>query len=89
LPSQKYYATSKTLEGIEVVKQKTLKRGYKYFIIIKFNVSFDDVLFDINKVIDYIGLDENRFINEEEVLILSEKIPNISKNNIIDYGILK
>ena len=86
LPLQKYYACSKTLHGIEEVKRKTLKNRYKYYVVFEFNVTVDDVLFDVNKVIDYIGLDENRFRNEEEVLVLSEKIPSISKNNIIDYG---
>lgn len=86
LPLQKYYPCSKTLNGIEEVKRKTLKKRYKYYVVFKFDVTFDDVLFDINKLIDYIGLDENRFRNEEEVLVLSEKIPHISKNNIIDYG---
>lgn len=86
LPTQKYYACSKSLNGIEEVKRKTLKNRYKYYVIFKFEVSFDDVLFDVNKLIDYIGLDENRFVSEEEVLVLSEKIPIISKNNIIDYG---
>jgi hypothetical protein len=87
LPLQKYYACSKTMNGIEEVKQKTLKNRYKYYVVFKFDVTFDDVLFDINKLIDYVGLDENRFKGEEEVLVLSNKIPTISKNNIIDYGI--
>ena len=86
LPLQKYYSCSKTLDGIEEVKRKTLKKRYKYYVVFKFDVTYDDVLFDINKLIDYIGLDENRFRNEEEVLVLSEKIPHINKTNIIDYG---
>ena len=75
------------MNGIEEVKQKTLKNRYKYYVVFKFDVTFDDVLFDINKLIDYVGLDENRFKDEEEVLVLSDKIPTISKNNIIDYGV--
>lgn len=85
-PNQKYYACSKTLDGIEYAKQKMLRRRYKYFVIFKFDVTEDDVLFDVNKMIDYIGLDENRFKKEEEVIVLSDKIPYISKNNIVDYG---
>jgi hypothetical protein len=56
--------------------------------VFKFNVNNDDVLFDINNVIDYIGLDENRFRDEEEVLVLSNKIPHIPKENIIKDGLL-
>ncbi len=88
LENQKYYACSKSLKGIKSVLLKTSKRRYKYYIVFKFNVNNDDVLFDINNVIDYIGLDENRFRDEEEVLVLSNKIPHIPKENIIKDGLL-
>ena len=88
LENQKYYACSKSLKGIKSVLLKTTNRRYKYYIVFKFNVNNDDVLFDINKVIDYIGLDENRFRDEEEVLILSNKIPHIPKENIVKNGLL-
>jgi hypothetical protein len=88
LENQKYYACSKSLKGIKSVLLKTSKRSYKYYILFKFNVNNDDVLFDINKVIDFIGLDENRFRDEEEVLVLSNKIPHIPKENIVKNGLL-
>jgi len=87
-PNQKYYGCSKTLDGIEIVKQKTLRKRYKYFVIFKIYVTKDDVLFDVNKMIDYMGLDEDSFKGEQEVLIKSDKIPSMNKENIIDFGVL-
>lgn len=87
LPSQKYYSCSKSMGGIESVIRKTSKNRYKYYIIFKFEVSEDDVLFDINKIREFLDIDENRFIDEEEVLVLSNKIPSLSKDNIIKHGI--
>lgn len=84
--NQKYFSCSKTLEGIEEVKRKTWKKKYKYFVLFEFNVLKEEVLFDVNKVIDYIDLNENRFKQEEEVLVLSEKVPFLNPNNIIDFG---
>lgn len=88
LDSQKYYSCSKTLNGIENVKQKTVNRKYKYYVVFKFNVTFDDVLFDVNKLINYIGLDENRFKNEKEILVISDKMPSLNKECIIEHVLL-
>ena len=44
-------AQIKTLEGIEKVKEKTSKKRYKYYVLFEIDVTKDDVLFDINKVI--------------------------------------
>lgn len=86
LPNQKYYACSKSMKGIKSVILKTSKRRYKYYIIFKFEVTKDDVLFDMNKMIDFLGIDENRFIDEEEVLVLSNKISLLSTDNIVKHG---
>ena len=86
LPNQKYYACSKSMKGIKSVILKTSKRGYKYYIIFKFDVYKDDVLFDMNKMIDFLGIDENRFTDEDEVLVLSSKVPFLSTDKIIKHG---
>jgi hypothetical protein len=86
LPNQKYYACSKSMKGIKSVILKTSKRRYKYYIIYKFDVYKDDVLFDMNKMIDFLGIDENRFTDEEEVLVLSSKVPFLPTDNIIKHG---
>jgi hypothetical protein len=40
----------------------------------------------MNKMIDFLGIDENRFTDEEEVLVLSSKVPFLPTDNIIKHG---
>jgi len=86
--TQKYYSTSKSLKAIDEVITGTWKKRYKYFVIFKFKVGKDDVLFDMNKVLDYFNIEEDRYRKEEEVLVLAEKIPSVSKDKIVKSGLL-
>lgn len=84
--NQKYISCSKSLNGIDQVIQKTYKKNYKYYIIFKFNVTYDDVFFDVNKMINYLHLDVNKFRTEEEILVLTKNIQYLNTNNIIKHG---
>jgi hypothetical protein len=84
LPAQKIYSASKTLDGaMNSYENMKSKKKYRYFILFKFYVSESDVLLDISKTYNYFGIKQEKYTDEEEVIVLSEKIPHISKENII------
>ncbi len=83
-PAQKIYSASRTLDGaMTSYRNMRRKKRYKYFIIFKFYVSESDVLLDVSKTYNYFGIKQRKYTEEEEVIVLSEKIPHISKENII------
>lgn len=85
--TQKYWSCAKDLKSIENVKSFTSKHRYKYFITFKLNVTYDDVLFDLNKMYEYIsGYISHIYSKENEVVVLTKNFPIISTSNIVDKG---
>ena len=85
LKNQKYCSCTKSLEYIPKIKQYLSYKKYKYYVIFKFNVTYDDVLFDVNKMIDYLG-EKTPYRKENEIIVLTQNFPIISYKNIIEYG---
>ena len=50
IEKQKYWSCTKDLRSVEEVKKFTCYYKFKYFIVFKFDVTYDDVLFDMNKM---------------------------------------
>lgn len=89
LENQKFWSCAKYLKSIEDVKKYTSHKRYKYFIIFQFDVDYNDVLFDVNKMKDYIwglGHSFTRYSEENEVLVLTKNIKIVPKENIIEHG---
>ena len=87
--NQIVWSCTKYLNSTEDVKRLTWHKKYKYFIIFQFDVDYDDVLFDVNKMKNYIwgvGHSFTRYSEENEVIILTKNIKIIPKENIIKHG---
>jgi len=92
LQNQMFWSCTKYLKSTEDVKKLTWYKKYKYFIIFKFDVDYDDVLFDVNKMKNYIwgvGHSFTRYSEENEVIVLTKNIKEIPKENIIEHGEIK
>lgn len=85
LENQKYWSCTKSLESIPKIKQYLSHKNYKYYIIFKFDVTYDDVLFDMNKMVDYLG-EKTPYREENEIIVLTENFSIISSKNIIEQG---
>jgi len=89
LETQKIWSCSKYLQSIRNVKSFTSHKKYKYFVTFKFDVDYDDVLFDVNKMKDYIwgiGHPFTRYSQENEIIVLTKNFKIIPPENIIEHG---
>jgi hypothetical protein len=82
---QRYWSCTKDIESIEKIKKFLSHNQYTYYIIFKFDVKYNDVLFDINKMYDYLYNTTSEYVDENEVIVLSWKL-TLPPENIIKYG---
>jgi len=85
---QRYWSCAKDLKSIEKVKYFTTQKNFKYFITFKFDVTYNDVLFDMNKMNEHLDLPDS-YYEENEIIVLTSSLPEITSKNIVDHGKLK
>ena len=85
---QRYWSCTKKYSSIRHIQKNLSHENYLYYIIFKFDVKYDDVLFDVNKMYYYLNPDTMiwHFEDENEIIVLTDNFPKMSPNNIHDYG---
>jgi hypothetical protein len=88
IQTQRYWSCAKDLNSIERVKSFTSHKRYKYFITYKFDVTYNDVLFDMNKMYKYLFGCFSEYKDENEVVVLTTNFQKILPENIVDHGLI-
>ncbi len=78
----------KNLNTKKKIKKNIKKKKYVYYIIFKFDVKYNDVLFDLNKMYYYLNPDmvSWNYEDENEVIVLTDNFPEMSPKNIYKHG---
>lgn len=85
---QRYWSVTKDLSSIKHIQKNLSHKKYVYYIIFKFDVKYDDVLFDLNKMYYYLNPDSVswNYEDENEVIVLTDNFPEMSPKNIYEHG---
>ena len=86
--SQRYWSCTKDIKSINYIQKNLIHKKYKYYIIFKFDVHYNDVLFDLNKMYYYLNPDRVSWVysDENEVIVLTDNFPEMSTDYIYDNG---